>query len=119
MGGSRPTTWGLFSSNGKLLSSITLQLIHRVLFVTSKSGRSSSWTLRVGLEAGPPGQDIAVGFVFGHVFFFLLLGVHLCEARAQRAPLVRCRELGSIKIEPAGQHILALSAPQPDILFHC
>lgn len=66
---------------------------------------------------GPPGQDTAVGFVFGHVF--LLLGVHLCEARAQRGPLVQCRVLGSIKIEPAGQHILVLSAPELDILFHC
>lgn len=89
-------------------------------FVTSDSGSSSPLLDPAPPPPTPPalpGQDTAVGFVFGHVF--LLLGVHLCEARAQRGPLVQCRVLGSIKIEPAGQHILALSAPEPDILFHC
>lgn len=94
------TTWGFFSSNGKLPSSVFLRLIHRVLFVTSDSGSSSTWTLPVGLQAGPPGWDTAVSFVFGGIF--LPLGVYLCEGRAQRGPLVQCRVLGSLKIELAG-----------------
>lgn len=59
--------WGLFSSNGKLTSSVSLQLIHQVLFVTSHSGSSSSWNPCVVLQLAPP--PAAVSFVFGRVFF--------------------------------------------------
>lgn len=62
------TTQGLFSSNGKLLSCVSVQIIHQVLFVTSNPGNSFPWSLHMGLKAGPPGRDTAVGFVFGHVF---------------------------------------------------
>lgn len=71
----------------------------------------------VGLRAGPPGRDTAVGFCFRVRLF--AARVHLCERRAQRGPLVHCRVLGSLRVEPAGQHILALSTRGPDILFHC
>lgn len=51
----KPTTWGLFSSNGKLPSSVFLRLIHQVSFVTSDSGSSSTWTLHAAGQACPPG----------------------------------------------------------------
>lgn len=113
----RQTTWGLFSSNGKLPSSVLLWLIHSVLFVTSDFGSSSAWTLQIRLQAGPAGWGTAAGFVFGGVF--LLLGVYLCEGRAQRGPLVQRRVLGSLKTEPPGQYVLVLSTLELDILFRC
>lgn len=94
--GSRPRGL-LFSSNGKLPSSVFLRLIHQVLFVTSDSGSSSTWTLRVGLQATPlplltsypplpPRTGHCCWFCFQRCFFFLLLRVYLCEGRAQRGP---------------------------------
>lgn len=113
----KSTTWGPFSSTGKLLSSVSVQLIHWVLFVASNSGSSSSWTPHAGLQAGPPGRDTAVGFVFGHVF--CCSGYIFVRPEHKRGPLVQGRVLGSIKIKPTGQQILALSASEPDILSHC
>lgn len=106
---------GAFSAQMKNLLSSVFLLIHQVLFVTSDTGSSSSWTML--FVQAPLARILLLVLYFGHVF--LLLGVHLCEARAQRGPLVQCRVLGSIKIEPASQHILVLSAPELDILFHC
>lgn len=66
------TTWGLFSSNGKLPSSVFLRLIHQVLFVTSNSGSSSTWTLRAGLQAAPltpPWPGHCCWFCFWRCFF--------------------------------------------------
>lgn len=90
MGGSRPTTWGLFSSNGKLLSSIAVQLIHQVLFVTSKSGRSSSWTLRVGLEAGArgaPWPGHCCWLCFWTCFFFFCCSGYIFVRPEHKEPL--------------------------------
>lgn len=104
--------------DGALLSSVARHLIDQVLFVTS----DLEVTMPCPPTPHPPGRTLPLALFFFldmFFFFFLLLGVHLCEVRAQRGPVVLHRELGSIKIEPAGQHILALSVPQPDILFHC
>lgn len=66
------TSWGFVSSNGKLPSSVFPQLIHQVLFVTSGSGSSSTWTQYVKLL--PPASlplcwDTAVSFVSRGVFY--------------------------------------------------